>query len=277
MRSLQTPGILGVPVRTPTLPPATHTNAWLVGEGEIAVFDPASPWEDEQRVLATAIDARVAAGERVAALVLTHHHADHVGGAVALADHLAATTGVRPPILAHPVNRDWTAVPIDEPWVDGEERTFGGRTLRAHFTPGHAPGHLVFHDAASGVLIAGDLVAGVGTIAIGPTDGDLGQYLASLDLARALRPCVLLPAHGPALPEPETVLSFYLAHRHQRSDQIRRALVNGRATAVELVPRVYPELPEWAVPLGAGQITSHLRWLRDAGLVVGDDTGWSAR
>src|SRR5690348_13674934 len=114
------PGIAVVPVRTPTLPPATHTNTWLVGDGEIAVFDPASPWEDEQRLLARALDARIAAGERVVALVLTHHHADHVGGAMALAAHLEATTGARPPIVAHPINRDWTAIPIDEEWSDGE-------------------------------------------------------------------------------------------------------------------------------------------------------------
>ncbi|MBA2322146.1 MAG: MBL fold metallo-hydrolase [Deltaproteobacteria bacterium] len=264
-------------MRTPTLPPATHTNTWLVGDGDLAVFDPASPWEDEQRLLAGALDARIAAGERVAALVLTHHHADHVGGAVALQGHLERTTGVRPPIVAHAVNRDWTDVPIDDTWSDGESRTYGGVTLKAHFTPGHAPGHLVFHDAASGAAIAGDLVAGVGTIAISPVDGNLGEYLASLDRLRALGASVLLPAHGPALEQPETILSFYVAHRHQRSDQIRRALVTrGRATAVELFPQIYPDLPAYALPLGAAQITSHLRWLRDAGLVRGDDAGWEA-
>jgi endoribonuclease LACTB2 len=273
-----TPGFSVVPVRTPTLPPATHTNTWIVGEGDLAVFDPASPWEDEQRLLAAAIDARIARGERVAALVLTHHHADHVGGARALADHLQRTTGVRPPIVAHPANRAWTAIPIDEDWDDGCERSFGPVTLRAWFTPGHAPGHLVFHDAASGTIVAGDLVAGIGTIAISPIDGDLGQYLDSLERTRALGGARLLPAHGPVLADPETLLSFYVAHRHQRSDQIRAALaVHGRSTAVELFPRIYPDLPAIALPLGAAQITSHLRWLRAQGLVAGDDAGWTAR
>jgi len=270
------PGVAVFPVRTPTLPPATHTNSWLVGEGEIAVFDPASPWEDEQARLADALIARISAGERVRWLVLTHHHLDHISGAVALADRLGQI-GPRPAIVAHPVTAKLVAdrVPIDLRWNDGESWEIGGRTLTGWHTPGHAPGHLVFQDRDSGAIIAGDMVAGVGTIAISPIDGDLGQYLASLAQVRALGGNVLLPAHGPALPDPEAILSYYIAHRHQRSDQIRHTLsLAGRSTANELVPRIYPDLPAIVHGVAAAQITSHLRWLREHGQVVGDDPGW---
>jgi glyoxylase-like metal-dependent hydrolase (beta-lactamase superfamily II) len=271
------PGIRVVPVRTPTLPPATHTNVWVVGDGEIAVFDPASPWEDEQERLASALLARIDRGERVRWLVLTHHHADHVSGAVALRDQLARH-GETPRIVAHPENRRWCPVPIDLAWEDGQTWEIGGRKLTAWHTPGHAPGHLVFHDEASGALVAGDLVAGVGTIAISPIDGDLGQYLASLERARALDASVLLPAHGPALHQAEAVLSFYVAHRHQRSDQIRGALArNGRSTAAELVPLVYPELDPAVARAAEGQIASHLKWMGEHGLATGDVLGWEAR
>ena len=269
-------GITVFPVKTPTLPPATHTNSWIVGTGELAVFDPASPWPAEQERLANALISRISAGETVRWLVLTHHHVDHVSGAMALAARLAEV-GPRPQIVAHPKTAELVAgvVDVDVFWNDGETWEIGGRRLTAWHTPGHAPGHLVFHDEESGAIVVGDMVAGIGTIAISPIDGNLGQYLASLDKVRALNGSVLLPAHGPELPNPEVILSFYIAHRHQRSDQIRNALsLAGRSTAADLITTIYPDLPEIARPIAGAQITSHLRWLREHGRVSGDESGW---
>jgi ribonuclease/clavin/mitogillin len=256
------PGICAVPVRTPTLPPATHTNTWLVGEGELTVFDPASPYEDEQGRLAAALAARVADGETVARIVLTHHHGDHVSGAIALQRAFPA------PIVAHPETaaRLSGRVPVDAGWDDGATIDCGGVPLTAWHTPGHAAGHLVFL-SPDGYCVAGDLVAGVGTILIDPRDGDLGQYLASLARVQSLHPTTLLPAHGPALPQAGAILAFYVAHRHQRSQQIRDALLQERATPTELVPKVYTDLPPEAHEVAALQITAHLRWLAEAGVV----------
>src|SRR5699024_1360001 len=140
-----------VAVRTPTLPPATHTNTWIVGEGELTVVDPASPWEDEQRRLEQALRARMARGERVQRILLTHHHADHLGGAVAL--QRALSTPDDPlPIAAHPETTRLIAGQIHvDIELEGElPLSCGGRTLWTRFTPGHAPGHLALHDADSG-------------------------------------------------------------------------------------------------------------------------------
>jgi len=260
------PGIAVVPVRTPTLPPATHTNTWVVGVDALTVFDPASPFEDEQERLAAALRERIDAGERLERIVLTHHHRDHVGGAEALRDRFA--TPERPvPILAHPITARLVAerIHVDTPWEDGQSLDCGGRRLVATFTPGHAPGHLVFQDAESGAMIAGDMVAGIGTILIAPEDGDVGEYLASLQAMRALAPSVLLPAHGEPLEHPEEVLAFYIAHRHERTEQIARVLADhGPATPLDLVPGVYAEeIPREAWPLAAAQILSHLRWMAE--------------
>ncbi len=271
---IPTPGIDVFPVRTPTLPPATHTNTYVVGEGALTVFDPASPWEDEQGRLADHLRLRVARGEEVERIVLTHHHADHVSGAEALRDALGGCV----PILAHPETMPLVDIRVDISWADGETLDCGRRSLRAHHTPGHAPGHLVFHDSESGAIIAGDMIAGVGTIAIDPREGDLGDYLASLEYMRTLGGTVLLPAHGPALSPPDTVLSFYVAHRHQRTVQIREALdQRGRAHARALVADVYPELPTPIHPYAAAQITTHLHWLADKGLAALQEDGrWRA-
>jgi len=269
-------GIARVPVRTPTLPPATHTNAWVLGEGELLVVDPASPYDDQRALLAAALVERIDEGETVAALFLTHHHHDHVSGAVDLQQRLAAR-GHDVPIIAHPVTAQLLTdrVPVHELWHDGEVHEVGGRQLQVFHTPGHAPGHLVLLDEASGYCVAGDMVAGEGTIAIDPDEGDLGDYLAQLQRLRELKPAALLPAHGPALHQPDAVLSGYIAHRHGRSDQIRTALQHhGPQTPQQLAPRIYPELPTAIHPLAARQILTHLKWLAAHGVARADGERW---
>ena len=274
MSTVATPGIEVVPVRTPTVPPATHTNTYVVGDGLLTVIDPASPWDDEQTRLAEHLEDRRAAGERVERIVLTHHHHDHVGGVEAL----RAALGGDVPVLAHPVTADLIArrVKVDAFLEHGDRLVCGGRLLDVHHTPGHAPGHLIFFDHASGALIAGDMVAGVGTIAIDPREGDLGDYLASLQAMRVLDPSVLLPAHGPPLTAPDAVLAMYIAHRHGRTDQIRQALDRlGEQRPADLVPVIYPDLPARVAPLAALQITTHLNWLVVHGLARERDGQWA--
>ena len=262
------PGIHVVPVRTPTLPPATHTNTYVVGEGRLTVFDPASPWEDEQQRLARVLEDREATGERVERIVLTHHHGDHVGGAEALRARFSRD-GRSISIAAHAETaaRVGAHIRVDAILADGQSIDCGGRTLQSAFTPGHAPGHLVFVDRDSGAVVAGDMVAGVGTILIDPIDGDLGLYLASLERMKGLAPSVLLPAHGPPLTNAVALLSFYIAHRHQRTEQVRSALDRlGSASPADLVPAVYPHLAPEAHFVAEVQITSHLLWMVAHGL-----------
>ncbi len=271
-------GFAHVAVRTPTLPPATHTNAWLLGTDELLVVDPASPDPEEQARLAAELDARIADGAHLAAIVLTHHHVDHVSGTEALVAHFAER-GAALPVFAHPETAARVPFPVDAALHAGDVLLAGEFAFHVHHTPGHAPGHVVLHHHDSGVIVAGDMVAGVGTILIAPDDGDLGQYLASLEAMRALGGQILLPAHGPALHGADSVLSFYIAHRHARTAQVRDALDRaGRATPDELAPVVYPELPAQAHPIAAVQILAHLRWLEAEGEVHAEPAGrWRLR
>jgi glyoxylase-like metal-dependent hydrolase (beta-lactamase superfamily II) len=261
-------GVQIVPVRTPTLPPATHTNTWIVGEGALSIFDPASPYEDEQGRFMDELGERLACGETVERIVLTHHHHDHILGAEALRSSLA-DKGLETPILAHEATVPLVEgqVRVDQVWAHGAPLDCGGRTLTAHHTPGHAPGHLVFQDAEDGWVIAGDMVAGIGTILLHPDEGDLADYLRSLEHMRTLSPTTLLPSHGPTLPEADALLGMYVAHRHMRTEQIRQALLRlGASTVEEVVPLVYAELEARYHRVAALQITTHLHWMRDHGL-----------
>ena len=85
-------------------------------------------------------------------------------------------------------------------------------------------------------------------------------------------PAALLPSHGPVLEHADQVLAFYIAHRHQRTEQIRTALHHlGTASPQQLAPVVYPDLPAQAHPIAAVQILAHLRWLREHGRTASSD------
>jgi ribonuclease/clavin/mitogillin len=239
------PGIRVLALRTPTLPPAAHTNVYLVGpeQGPVAVVDPGSPYPEEQAIL-DAILSEIP----IARVLLTHHHGDHIGGASAL----RATWNV--PIAAHPLTAKRLAgrLAIDELLDDGDE-VHGAICVH---TPGHAEGHLVFE--LGEYAIAGDMVAGVGTILIDPDEGDMAQYLASLERMRARDQRVLLPAHGPAIRDGAAKLTEYLAHRRMREQRVIDALSGAPRTTAQLVETVYSDTPRILWGLAERSLLAHL-------------------
>jgi glyoxylase-like metal-dependent hydrolase (beta-lactamase superfamily II) len=233
-------------VRTPTIPPATHTNCYRVGD---TVIDPASPYDDEQERLHAWL------GPGVTRILLTHHHHDHVGGV----EDLRARTGAR--VVAHVDAR--LPFPVDERISDGWDADTGDGRLRAHHTPGHADGHLVFQVDDGGDVICGDLVAGEGTIVLVPPEGDLQVYLDSLARVRPFA-ATLHPAHGPA--QPAYLLDAYTRHRQLRTAQFEAVLAQREdASPREIAAEVYAGLPGVDLHLAALQVRTHLEWLARAG------------
>lgn len=257
-------GIVMFPVVTPTLPPAQHTNVYVVGTGEFVVIDPGSPYEDEQARLHGLFDELRSEGRTARGVVLTHHHEDHIGGALAAARHLGV------PIWGHARTIDRLAGDAGVPRRvidDGATFELAGRlpiTLRAVFTPGHARGHLCFHDARSGALICGDMVSTLSTIIIDPPEGDLGQYLASLERLKALSPRTLYPAHGLPTQHALEKLEDYLTHRRARAEALAAALAGGPRDLIDLVAEVYADVPAIVHVLAARSALASLEWLASA-------------
>ena len=253
-------------LRTPTLPPATSTNTALVGRRRLVVIEPATPFADQQAALEAAIAARIDAGAEVVAIILTHHHGDHIGHAAALRARLGA------PILAHPATAARVPFAVDRPLHGGDVIDLGdGAALAAIYTPGHAPGHLVLHERQSGVAYAGDLVAGEGTILVDPSDdGDMAAYLASLRQIAELAPRLLIPSHGPVIADPVAHLRRTIEHRQMREDRVMAALHAGPRALDDLLAEVYADAPRALWPLARLALEAHLKKLVDEGRVLRD-------
>jgi glyoxylase-like metal-dependent hydrolase (beta-lactamase superfamily II)/8-oxo-dGTP pyrophosphatase MutT (NUDIX family) len=268
------------PVRTPTKPPATHTNAYLIYTSrEILIIDPGSPYEEEQQALARCVDDLISAGRTVREIVLTHVHPDHVAGVSALNDHLQRQNGARVPVAAHRRTAESLKgqFPVDRFIEDDEVIKLDGDAdinLHALHTPGHARGHLCFHDEANGVLISGDNVVGFGSVLIDPADGNMTDYLNSLRRMRALpNVTVLLPGHGPAVANPYDKIDQYIAHRLDREARILQAVHAGASTPTEIVTRVYTDVNPKALPMAERAVLAHLEKLVAEGLVQSGEFG----
>ncbi len=263
-------GVRVQPLRTPTLPPAAHTGCYLVGptegRGSLIVVDPASPYPEEQAVLDALLDREAADGRPVEAIALTHHHGDHVGGAA----HLAARLGC--PIAAHAETARLLRGKVEVTRILDDGDVIGG--ARAMFTPGHAPGHLCF--VVGDAIVAGDMVAGVGTILIDPGEGDMTQYLASLEAMRAVGAARLLPSHGPVVQDADAKLREYVAHRLMREGKVAASLrAAGRGTSRELVPGAYADTPPALWGLAERSLIAHLVKLERDGVARRDvDGAW---
>jgi glyoxylase-like metal-dependent hydrolase (beta-lactamase superfamily II)/8-oxo-dGTP pyrophosphatase MutT (NUDIX family) len=267
------PGIFLFPVRTPTLPPATHTNCYIIGGEEIIVIDPASPYEEEQRELDSFVDGMLAEGRRVREIILTHHHSDHVGGV----NHLRKRLGVG--VASHRLTAERLArsVQVDRLIEDNEmielEGTPGWR-LRALHTPGHTRGHLCFYEEITGAVVTGDLVVGLGTVVIDPPEGNMRQYFDSLRRLLALpKLSSLFGAHGPAIGSARHKIEEYIAHRTERENKILSAIRQGAATPGEIVEVAYTDVAPAMYGLAERSTLAHLEKLEEEGRVSRRDHG----
>lgn len=262
------PGVVMLPLRTATLPPATHTNAYLLGHGETVLVDPGSGDERElERLRAALDDWRTTHGRTISAIWLTHHHGDHVGGVESLRSFLDVPVRAHPATARHLEDR---GLSVDDFLEDGQRIVLEGEPpmpVRVLHTPGHARGHLCFFDEEGGSLLAGDMVAGISTIVIDPPDGDMDDYLASLERLADLGPKTLFPGHGPAIRKGTDKLREYVKHRLWREEKVLEAWRSGLRRAQEMLPQVYDDAPKQAWPLAARQIEAHLARLRETGRI----------
>jgi endoribonuclease LACTB2 len=255
------------PVKTPTLPPATHTNCYIIGGKELIVIDPASPYKEEQETLDILLDGFIAEGRRVREIILTHHHPDHVGGV----NHLSKRLGLG--VAAHKLAADRLEGQVEVTrYIEDHEliefEDLPDLRLRALHTPGHTRGHLCFYEETRGYVITGDLVVGIGTVVIDPPEGNMKQYFHSLHrLLELPKLTSLFGAHGPAIANARGKIEEYITHRTGRENKIFAAIEAGATTLDEIVPAAYTDVKPELYPLARRSTIAHIEKLEEEGRV----------
>jgi glyoxylase-like metal-dependent hydrolase (beta-lactamase superfamily II)/8-oxo-dGTP pyrophosphatase MutT (NUDIX family) len=271
------PAVQMIPLHTQGLPPATHTNAYLVGTGPVYLLDPGPADPEEQSRLFAVLDAAAAAGANLSAVVLTHQHPDHVGAADACARRY------RVPVLAHPLAARALEgrVEVRQYLGDGDRLDLGpapdgaGRWhLEVLHTPGHAAGHLTFYDPRYRLLFVGDMISTLSSVIIAPPEGDLAVYLDSLRRLQTFAARLLLPGHGSPSARPAFVLEEALAHRRERERQLLAALGTEPRTVHDLAVEIYRGLPAQLMRFAELQVLAGLHKLAREGHAVADGSVW---
>ena len=254
----------------------TGTQTYLVGESEgLAVIDP-GPAEPEH----LAALERGIGDAPVVAILCTHTHRDHSPAAAPLAERTGApVVGCAPLVLDTAGPR--ADAPFDQSYspdrvlADGEQVAGPGWTLTAVATPGHTSNHLCFALEGSGALFTGDHVMGWSTTVVAPPDGDMADYMASLDKLRARDDRVYYPAHGPAVGNPQQLVRGMIGHRRQRERQIVRLLGERPLEIAEMVPVMYKGVNEFLWPAAGLSVLAHLLDLERRGVVARSGDTWT--
>jgi glyoxylase-like metal-dependent hydrolase (beta-lactamase superfamily II) len=254
----------------------TGTQTYVVGcEGQVAVIDPGPDDEDHLRAILGTVGK-----DQIVAIMCTHTHRDHSPAARPLAERTGAPiVGCAPLALKVDGPRsdeafDTTYEP-DRVLEDGEAMTgqceLGGWTLRAVHTPGHTSNHLCFALEESGALFTGDHVMGWSTSVVVPPDGDMGDYMKSLEklYARADegRDRIYYSAHGAPIEKPRQLVRGMIGHRRQRENQIVRLLGEGAKAIGQMVPLMYKGLDPRLTGAAGMSVKAHLLDLERRGLV----------
>lgn len=248
------------------------TNTYLVGDDDgCIVIDPGPALPEHIARLAAAVRGSLQA------IVCTHSHPDHSPAAPRLREAIGRDV----PILglaSRPTARANSHFVPDRELEDGERMPVGDSTLRVLHTPGHAANHLCLVLEEDRLLFSGDHVLNGSTTVVDPPDGDMKQYLGSLERLAALPVDFILPAHGHVLGAAVPAMRKLIAHRLAREAKVAAALVAaGRATLDDLVLTAYDDVTPSRYPVAKRSLLAHLHKLESDGLALGDGEIWQAR
>jgi endoribonuclease LACTB2 len=247
------------------------TNTYLVGRGRRPlILDTGAGVNIYPDLLARGLQ-EMCDSQELDKIVVTHAHGDHLGGVKQIRPRFGEDLQILK--MPWPGHDEIAGAPITA-IEHGSEVTADGATLRAVFTPGHAPDHLCYYLEQERAIFTGDVVLGAGTTVIPDDTGDLGQYMASLRRLLELDPDLIYPAHGPVIRNAREKIREYIAHRELREQQVLEVLGKGPQQVMAIVKQIYTDVPEFLHQAAASSVRSHLRKLGKEGVVAEEDDYW---
>jgi glyoxylase-like metal-dependent hydrolase (beta-lactamase superfamily II) len=264
-----TPGVRRIVANNPGPYTFLGTNSYVVGSGEVVVIDPGPADERHLQAIASAV-----AGERLAYILVTHSHRDHCAGARGLqrlaGGKIAAFGSIARERGAPGLNYDFVDAAFlpDRRLKDGDTIRCKGFALDVLHMPGHAPDHLCFALVGKRTVFTGDHVMGWNTTVIAPPEGNMAQFLASLERLMQRHDKMFLPGHGGRIQTPQRVVKAYIMHRKWREQTILACLDEGVCTIPRIVARLYGALDADLKQAAALSVYAHLEHLIDRDMVA---------
>lgn len=210
------------------------TNQYVVGRtGGVIVIDVALGADSNLDGIIEQAEAMGA--KKIEKILLTHIHSDHCGGALALKKRSGAKIGIHRSRAGYLGGEDFQ-------YGDGDRIVFEGGELKVLHTPGHESGHCCFYESTDRVLFSGDHIMGFGTSVIRPPDGDMTDYLRSLERLLEIDISLILPGHGPLVGRPEAKIKEYIDHRLMREQQVIESLRQGRESIGAITEMIYVDI-----------------------------------
>ena len=225
------------------------TNQYLLGRQEITVIDVALSAAENIDGILERVEAM--GGKKIEKILLTHIHRDHCGGALELKKRSGAKLGICRLRAGHLGGEDFS-------YGDGDRIPYDGGELSVVHTPGHETGHCCFYEPELKALLTGDHILGRGTTVIPPPDGDMAQYIQSLEKLLELEIRLLLPGHGPVIDDPYGKIREYIDHRLMREREVLQCLSGGDQTIPAITTRIYSEIPSALSSVAQLSVEAHL-------------------
>lgn len=246
------------------------TGVYIVGHGDVAVIDPGPDTAQHLDVLARALD-----GERVTHIFVTHRHMDHSPAAHPLAERTGAkvyaSTIPPKPSECDDIRLEAGDDDLFQPDIDvrdGERFSGPGWTIEAIATPGHTTNHTAYALIEENALFPGDHIMGWSTTVIGPPDGDMTDYLGSLEKVRDRNFETLWPTHGPPIRDVRPFVQAFIDHRLEREAQVLEQLAAGKRTIKDMVPVMYADVDKRLHPAACHSVLAHMIRLVELGRVA---------
>lgn len=259
-------GLQQIFVRSNTLPPAEHTNCFVIGdEGASRIAVDPSPRDTAE--LARLEETLQALG--VNHLLITHHHVDHNQFADGLSRRFgwpmltSATTRMR---IAQRAPGFFDGIDLRIIGEGDAVTHWQAQPVRVLEVPGHDDGQIALMPEGRSWCIVGDLIQGVGTVVISKPEGDMRRYFESMERLIALAPRFIFPSHGIGMGSTFR-LEETMRHRRMREAEILKLQRAGQSMQ-DILATVYKDLDPRLMPLALRNIESHLDKLRAEGLLT---------